>query len=214
LSRFQKEIYPRERPLFERLAEGQNPEALFLTCADSRISIDMITQTRPGDLFICRNAGNIAPPHGESAGGVAATVQYAVEALGVHHIVVCGHSDCGAMRAVLHPEKVAHMSNVAAWLRFAETARAVAERRPDVHDEESLLNAVVEENVLVQLDHLRTTPYVASRVRHGELTLHGWVYDIRSGAVKAYDAETKRFIQVRETGAGPSQALQLEEIHA
>jgi len=114
--RFQRDIFPKERPFFRRLASGQNPEALFLTCADSRVVPDLITQTRPGDLFICRNAGNIAPPYGEAAGGVSATIEYAVVGLRVKDIVVCGHSHCGAMTAILRPDDLRNMPSVSAWL--------------------------------------------------------------------------------------------------
>jgi len=192
--RFQKEVYPRERALFETLASGQNPEALMLACSDSRISTEMLTQTRPGELFVCRNAGNIAPPHPDGAGGVAATVEYAIEALGVRHVVVCGHSDCGAMKAVLNPGSVSRLPSVAAWLRYSEMARAVAERSPAG----LTLSALIEENVLTQLEHLRTYPSVASRLRTGELFLHGWVYDIKTGSIRAYDPATRSFQPVRE----------------
>ena len=123
LSRFQNEIFPQTRQLFERLASSQTPEALFLTCSDSRIVPELMTQTAPGDLFICRNAGNIAPAYGEVNGGVSATIEYAVLVLEVKDIIICGHSDCGAMKGLLHPEQLAAMPNVAAWLKHAESAR-------------------------------------------------------------------------------------------
>src|SRR3982751_6268271 len=109
VSTFQREVFPQHRELFERLAAKQNPMALFITCADSRVVPDLITQSDPGDLFICRNAGNMVPPYGEMNGGVSATIEYAVVALNIRHIIVCGHSDCGAMKGVLHPEAVEQM---------------------------------------------------------------------------------------------------------
>ena len=191
--RFQRDVFPRERPLFRRLASGQNPEALFLTCADSRIVPDLITQTGPGDLFICRNAGNIAPPYGEAAGGVSATIEYAVVGLRVRDIVVCGHSHCGAMMAILRPEQLRSMPSVSAWLWHADRARLIVEEHhADLSDEEKI-EMLTQQNVLGQIDHLRTYPSVASRMLKGELRLHGWVYHIETGVVKAYDPSTGSF---------------------
>jgi carbonic anhydrase len=196
LLRFQKQIFPEERALFARLASSQSPEALFLTCSDSRVVPDLLTQTRPGDLFICRNAGNIAPPHGEAAGGVSATIEYAVLALEVRDIIICGHSDCGAMKGLLHPEKLKGLPTVAAWLSHAERARFITQENYDYLDETERLAAITEQNVLAQLDNLRTHPCVASRLLKRELNLHGWVYQIDTGTVRAYDAAAGRFVPV------------------
>src|SRR5262245_46408318 len=124
-AKFRREVFPQHQELFENLAASQSPSVLFVTCSDSRVVPDLILQSRPGDLFICRNAGNIIPPHGELAGGVSATIEYAVDVLQVRAIIVCGHSDCGAMRALLHPEKLTHLPTVARWLRQAESARRI-----------------------------------------------------------------------------------------
>src|SRR3954452_13596173 len=118
-TRFRTEVFPKHQELFEDLAEIQCPSVLFVTCADSRIVPDLILQSGPGDLFVCRNAGNIIPPYGEMTGGVSATIEYAVDVLQVRAIVVCGHSDCGAMRALLTPERISHLPSVSAWLRQA-----------------------------------------------------------------------------------------------
>jgi carbonic anhydrase len=193
LQRFQDEIFPEERELFARLASSQSPEALFLTCSDARIVPELLTQTRPGELFICRNAGNIAPAFVEHTGGVSATIEYAVVALHVRDIIICGHSDCGAMRGLMNPEQVAHMPTVALWLRHAEKARELA---GPMQDEAAYLDRLIEQNVLVQLDNLRTHPCVEARVRDGQLGLHGWVFDIRSGTVRAFDAAHQRFVPI------------------
>jgi carbonic anhydrase len=198
VSKFQRDVYPSQRELFEKLASKQNPEALFITCADSRIVPDLITQSSPGDLFICRNAGNMIPPYGEVNGGVSATIEYAVLALNVRHIVVCGHSDCGAMKGVLHPEAVQDMPTVRTWLAHGEMARRIV--REVYHDmsEEHALNALVSENVVAQLEHLKTHPSVAARLANGSIGIHGWVYHIRSGNVEAWDAEQGRFVPIEE----------------
>lgn len=198
LLRFQAEIFPQEQDLFTRLAKTQNPEALFLTCSDSRIVPELITQTRPGDLFICRNAGNIAPAYGQSTGGVSATIEYAILALGVRDIIICGHSDCGAMRALLNPESLASMPVVASWLKYAERARFLVRENYAHLEGDALLRALTEQNVIAQLDNLRTHPSVAARLHKGELALHGWVYDIPHGQVSAHDPATGRFVPITE----------------
>jgi carbonic anhydrase len=198
LSKFQQEVYPSHESLFSDLASGQRPEVLFITCADSRIDPNLLTQSKPGELFICRNAGNIVPPFGESVGGVSATIEYAVMALDIEHIVVCGHSDCGAMRGLLHPEKVERMPAVSSWLRYGASARAVLEENyPHVEDPQRL-RVLTEQNVLAQLDNLRTHPGVAARVRQGSVQLHGWYYDIPSGEVFAYDERARDFVPIHE----------------
>ena len=191
--KFRADIFPAKKEIFEHLAGEQHPRALFVTCADSRILPEMIMQADPGELFIQRNAGNMVPPYGERMGGVSATIEYGVLALNVKHIVVCGHSDCGAMRGVLHPEKVAKMPTVAAWLMHGEVARRIVDDTYGELTEEQKLEALIHENVLAQLDHLRTHPSVASRLKSGDLHLHGWVYKIHTGQIEAYDAQTETF---------------------
>ncbi|HWB96126.1 MAG TPA: carbonic anhydrase [Bryobacteraceae bacterium] len=198
LLRFQAEIFPQEKELFSRLARTQNPQALFLTCSDSRIVPELITQTRPGDLFICRNAGNIAPAYGQSTGGVSATIEYAVLALGVRDIIICGHSDCGAMKALLYPESLSSMPVVASWLKYAERARFLVSENYTHLEGDALLRAVTEQTVIAQIDNLRTHPSVAARLHKGELTLHGWVYDIPHGQVSAYDPGAGCFVPITE----------------
>lgn len=195
--KFQKEIYPKKRKLFARLAGKQNPKVLVITCSDSRIVPDLLMQTEPGDLFICRNAGNIVPTYGGSAmGGVSATIEYAVTALNIEHIVVLGHSDCGAMKGILHPDKVAHMPAVAAWLNHGDLARLMVEENYKGLDEEGKLRAVIEENVIAQVDHLRTHPSVATRLARNEISIHGWIYNIENGSLWAFDAEDGGFVRL------------------
>jgi carbonic anhydrase len=196
--KFQRDVFPQKQHLFQELADGQNPEALFITCCDSRIVPSMITQTDPGDLFICRNVGNMVPPYGEVHGGVSATIEYAVSALNVQHIIVCGHSDCGAMKGTLHPEKVAHLPTVKTWLSHGEVARhVVKENYPDLSEADAL-RVITEENVVAQLANLRTHPSVAARIARGTIGVHGWVYDFRTGHVSAWDQQRNRFVPIEE----------------
>ena len=161
IHQFQREDFLPLQGLFEQLAKGQNPETLFITCSDSRIDPNLLTRSKPGDLFILRNAGNIVPPHGAANGGEAATIEYAVAALGVKDIIICGHSHCGAMQGLLQPEQVASLPAVSSWLSHAETTRRIIRDNYGYLDGERLLTATVEENVLVQLENLRTHPAVA-----------------------------------------------------
>jgi carbonic anhydrase len=187
ISRFQKDVYPKHQDLFERLALGQRPEALFITCADSRIDPCLITQTKPGELFICRVIGNVVPPYPDAIGGVSATVEYAVGILQVPEVIVCGHTDCGVMRGALNPDALDAYPAVTAWLRYTNV-----ERREPEPSAESLL-ALTEDNVVAQLKNLRSHPTVAARLEEGGLALHGWVYHIGSGTVTAYDEASGRF---------------------
>lgn len=201
LHKFQEEVFKPQREMFERLTTGQKPEVLFITCSDSRVNPNLITQTGPGDLFIMRNAGNIVPPFGAPAGGEAATIEYAVSALRVGHIVVCGHLQCGAMQGLLKPELVAGLPAMSHWLSHAQTTRQLMVENYQHLEGEALLSATVAENVLVQLEHLRTHPAVRTRLARGDLILHGWVYKIGTGQVFAFDSEEGQFRPVTEVSS-------------
>ncbi|MCU1262108.1 MAG: Carbonate dehydratase [Bryobacterales bacterium] len=192
--RFKKNVFPQKRALFRDLAGAQSPTALFITCADSRVVPDLITQSQPGDLFICRTVGNQIPPHGSAPeGGVASSIEYAVHALGVQHVIVCGHSDCGAMNAVLHPERLKDLPSTNAWLKNAAAARSVVLENYVGLVDDVLLHLLAEENIVAQIENLKTHPAVAARLARGELQLHGWFYHIHSGDITTYDAQAGRF---------------------
>lgn len=203
---FQNKIFSSQRELFERLAKGQAPETLFITCSDSRINPHLLTKADPGELFILRNAGNIIPPYGAGWGGELATIEYAVTALGVRDIIVCGHTHCGAMSGLLNPDSVTEMPAVEHWLRHAEATRRIMKDNYQHLSGTALLNATVQENVLVQLDHLRIQPAVASRISAGNLHLHGWVYKLESGEVFAYDVDRGEYLPVGEAPAAQAVA--------
>lgn len=204
---FSEQVYPERRAEFQRLASGQSPHTLFITCADSRVVPEMITQTDPGELFVCRNIGNIVPAYGEMMGGVSAIVEFACTALGVSHIVVCGHSDCGAMKGLLNPDdaNLRRMPTVSSWLRNAEAARSVVEvMRPGL-DGAAKVQALVEQNVRTQMQHLRTHPAVAARMAQGSLSLHGWVYEIEDGTVCTLDEGGSDPVPLHRTAAAGRQ---------
>ncbi len=195
VARFKKDIYPNHRDLFERLSEGQNPEVLFITCSDSRIDTNLITQTQPGDLFIVRNAGNIVPPYsiGSSDVGTVAAIEFAVGALKTEEIIVCGHTDCGAMKGALEPESLTELPHVCEWLKHSSSALHIMKDHHGDLEGDAQLNKLIEENVISQLMHLQTYPFIASQLRAKKVNLHGWVYDIRAGLITEYNPKTGLF---------------------
>ncbi|MBY3273865.1 carbonic anhydrase [Rhizobium laguerreae] len=200
ISSFRGAVFPTHSALYRKLArEGQQPHALMISCADSRVMPETITQSGPGDLFVCRNAGNIVPPFSTLNGGVSSAIEYAILALGVSDIIVCGHSDCGAMKGLCHPQMLEPMPNVAAWLRHSHAAYSiVCQAYPDDLSDAERVRAVAMENVVVQMDHLKTHPSVAAKLATNEITLHGWFFDIETGEVQVYDGVLARFTEVQE----------------
>lgn len=196
IHQFQTTEFSAHRELFESLSQGQRPETLLITCSDSRIAPELLMQALPGDLFVLRNAGALIPPYGAANGGEGATVEYAITALGVKHALVMGHSNCGAMKGLLDPESLADMPLVSEWLKNADATRQVVDECYSDLKDVDLLNAAIKENVLVQLDNLRTYPKVAALMAKGELTLHGWIYEIESGQILAYDPQVSHFVPI------------------
>ncbi|ALB63827.1 Carbonic anhydrase [Cronobacter condimenti 1330] len=194
---FQKSAFPERVKLFKELATQQSPRALFISCSDSRLVPELVTQREPGDLFVIRNAGNIVPSYGPEPGGVSASVEYAVAALQVADIVICGHSDCGAMTAIATCKCLDHMPAVASWLRYADSARVVNEAR-EHQDPLAKVAAMVRENVIAQLANIQTHPSVRLALEERRVTLHGWIYDIGSGRIDAFDGRSGTFVPLAE----------------
>jgi carbonic anhydrase len=193
--RFQTEIHGRRRELFSQLGEAQSPFALFIACSDSRVAPELLTQRDPGDIFVVRNAGNIIPSYGPAAGGVSASIEYAVAVLGIENVVVCGHSDCGAMKAIMREDRLDKMPAVANWIKHAAAAKEIVDAtQPASADEQTRLHALVHENVLCQIRNLQTHPIVAAKMASGRLRLYGWVYNIENGTVDTFDADTGCFV--------------------
>jgi carbonic anhydrase len=195
---FRENYFKRERGLFESLAERQEPQALFITCSDSRIDPNLLTQTRPGEIFVMRNAGNIVPSYDALSGGESATIEYAVAVLKVSDIIVCGHSNCGAMKALINRESLAGLPAVASWLAHAGQAHGTLFESGAQTDDANLLDRLIEKNVLIQLENLRTHPAVACGIAEGSLRLHGWVYRIHAGDVLMHDPARSKFIPALE----------------
>ncbi|MEV8477485.1 carbonic anhydrase [Streptomyces sp. NPDC051173] len=176
VARFQRDVFPAKAELFAHLATHHAPHTLFISCSDARVVPELITGTEPGDLFVIRTAGNLVPAYSPEADGVAASIEYAVAALEVKDIIVCGHSACGAMTALAEGHNLSGAPAVAAWLRHADASQA----RTDAGD----VPALVRQNVLAQLANLATHPSVARALAQRKVTLRGWVFDIATGRVE------------------------------
>lgn len=197
---FETEVYPENEELFKSLAYNQNPPTLFIACADSRISPDMVTQTEPGELFLIRNVGNIVPAYGNMVGSVTSAIEYAVGALKVKNIIICGHSNCGAMTALLNlnSPKLDSMPTVRRWLCNAEAALASLPGLTAEDAGPAEIKSLAEANVRLQIAHLRTHPVVARATAMGELSIEGWYYDIQKGTVLVLDEDSPRTFTIEE----------------
>lgn len=195
--KFRRTEFVEHRELYEQLAaRQQNPMALFITCSDSRVIPGRITQTVPGDLFEIRNAGNIVPPHGAASGGEQATIEYSLDVLGIKNIIVCGHSQCGAMKAMLQEAPLEQLPAAKAWFANAEATKRITKEKYNGLPFEQLWTLATQENVLVQMNHVSTHPCVAARLASGRVCVYGWYYDIGSGAVLQYDQSQGRFVEL------------------
>ena len=202
--RFLAEVFPQRRSHFHLLSEGQWPEWLFITCSDSRVVPDLMLGTGPGDLFIARNAGNIVPVSTHEVDGCTATIEYAVEVLKVKSAILCGHSDCGALKAALQPVELKKLPKAHRWLRNVEAAFVHRQPLNPADGEHAELASLIRGNVVAQLKNLREQPAVARAVIEGRLTVHGWYYDILSGRIEQYDESQGRFLPL--AGWDPSGA--------
>jgi carbonic anhydrase len=190
---FRSNEFAKQQTLFQQLVKKQSPKACLITCSDSRIVPELITNANPGDLFVVRNPGNIIPPIGTGNNGEAAGVEYAIAALGVEDIIVCGHTGCGAMKGVLQPETVAELPLVREWLGFCGATSQIMRENYKHLKGDDLLTVAAEENVLVQVEHLHTLPIVAARLGRNAIRLHAWIFNIGSGEIFAFDSDEGQF---------------------
>ncbi len=201
IQQFQGKTFKKLEEVFTQLSQGQNPDTLFITCSDSRIDPNAITRSKPGDLFIQRNVGNIVPPYGV-ASSEAAAIEYAVEALKVKEIIICGHSQCGAMKGLLTPNLETTLPAVATWLTHARPVLDKIEKQFDVGNTESdpylKLKATIEYNILTQIEHLKSYPAVMKRLNQQEITIHGWYYEIKTGEIFIYEPNQKQFLPLED----------------
>ncbi len=194
LREFQDNYFPSHLELFEKLGMEQKPRVLFITCSDSRIVPNLLTKADVGELFIIRNAGNIIPPYG-TLSGEGATIEYAIQSLEIEQIIVCGHTHCGAMNGLLKLDQLREeMPITYQWLKLAEgTRRLVKENYTHLMDKE-LLEVTSAENVLTQIDNLKTYPVIRSRLYQARLNIYGWVYNLETGQVLAYDSVSHSYV--------------------
>lgn len=190
---FLKDVFPERKGQFHLLAEQQAPRWLLITCSDSRIVPDMILGTGPGDLFISRNAGNVIPVTANDIDGTTATIEYAVEVLKVKHAIVCGHSDCGAMKAALDRSSLENLPKASRWLQHVEAAFDHRQPIDPADGEHGELYSLIRGNVIAQLLNLRQQASVAKAMSAGTLHTFGWYYDILSGRIEQYDEVERRF---------------------
>jgi carbonic anhydrase len=195
---FRERLLPQYAERFRDLAQGQSPDALFVTCSDSRVVPDLLVSTDPGDLFFMRNVGNLVPPatvEGASTGDLseASAIEYAVLVLNVRSIVVCGHSECGAMKAALARQPMPNTPNLAKWLHHAAAAVFRLDQEGPLDPRWSPCDQLSQINVLVQLEHLASYPIVRERLAEGTLRLGGWWFDIAQGDMFAYRRERRHF---------------------
>jgi carbonic anhydrase len=196
---FRENVFPSRRAQFEELASGQQPSTLFITCSDSRIVPELITQTGPGELFVLRNAGNLVPPATATTSGEAATIEYAVQALKVEDVIVCGHSHCGAIAGLLRPQLVEGLPAVEKWLEHADqVCQEIADQKLASSDDDDLLTSAIKANVVVQLSHLRSFEAVSEAEQRGELRLHGCFYRFETGEVSAFSDPMRKFVPIAE----------------
>ncbi len=203
---FRRNVRPSCKDAFAQLALGQSPDTLFVACSDSRVVPNLFASSDPGDLFVLRNVGNLIPPCGAlgrsaSAESEAAALEFALLKLPVPQIIVCGHSECGAMGALLNGRAGVAAPNLRNWLRHGEgslerlRSGAQLEKHLEAHNQLSQLN------VLEQMEHLKTYPVVRQRLQEGRVHLHGWWFDIREAEVYEYEPEEERFRLIDESYA-------------
>lgn len=197
LRKFSEQVFPERQDLFRSLSQGQKPHTLMITCSDSRIDPNLVTQTDPGEIFVIRNAGNIVPPYGASRGGEEAAIEFAVDGLGVRNIVICGHSQCGAMAALVQKVDLEGLPSVKSWLCHAQATR----KRIEALKEDGDLCRAVEENVIVQANNLKTHPAVSGALRAGKVQIYGWLYNFETGMVAVYDPKHGRYLPSVEVPA-------------
>lgn len=203
---FRNNVQKEYREAFGRLATGLSPDTLFIVCSDSRVAVNVFASTNPGDLFVTRNVGNMIPPcgqHGVSSGDVseAAAIEFSVLTLNISNIIVCGHSECAAMRALVDARSLVKTPNLKSWLRHGEAAMAQLESGKSLDPSLSKHNQLSQLNVLQQIENVKSYPVVEKRLKEGTLNVHGWWFDIAQADVYAFEDELNRFVLIDDVEA-------------
>jgi len=200
---FRKNVLDEYRETFAKLALGQSPDTLFIACSDSRVVPNLFASTNPGDLFVVRNIGNIIPPfigthHENFDESIAAAIEFAVLILKVSYIIVCGHSECGAMQALMRSKPNNETPHLEHWLQHAKTALNPLQDYPPSSSKIAPHNHLSQINILQQIAHLKTYPSVKQRLEDKTLSIYGWWFDIAHADVYAYENDLKKFVLIDE----------------
>lgn len=199
IRKFQNECFAKEKPFFEKLSKGQSPDVLFFTCLDSRVNPNLITQSELGELLIVRNVGNIIPPYTSSFNKVctAAALEFALLVLKVKYIIVCGHSDCGSLKALhFNEEELSNTPNLKEWLNIISHVKGRVARQYNALTSEKLKEVTEKEHIITQLENLMTYPLVERALKAKKVKLQGWYYEIGTGNVYAYNWFKKNFEKI------------------
>lgn len=198
---FKKHSYQEKQTIFKALSQGQAPDVLFVTCSDSRIDPHLFTHAELGELFVLRNAGNIIAPISSTPSGEAATIEFALVQLNIQDIIICGHSDCGAMKGLLAPDLDKTLPQVDAWLTHSRTALNRLQKIAETTQSKQPINLLqlTQENILLQMEHLKTHPTVKKKMAEGNLRIHGWYYEFETGEVYLYNELEHKFIAFEQT---------------
>jgi len=198
---FHKNLTEESRALFAKLALGQKPDALFIACSDSRVVPNLFASTNPGDLFVIRNIGNLVPPWAKHLkdDSVSSALEFAIFTLNVPDIIVCGHSECGAIHALVHGVDRACCPHLQSWLKNGESS--LKKQNLSIDPTLSQENQISQINVLAQMEHIATYPFIQERLHKKKLRLHGWWFDIAKADVYCYEESMNQFILIDETEA-------------
>ena len=203
---FRRNVRPGYKEAFGKLATGQSPDTLFIACSDSRVVPNLFASTNPGDLFVLRNVGNLVPEcgnHGVSSGEESepAAIEFSVLSLNVANIIVCGHSECGAMRALVADRGKVSAPHLKSWLRHGDEALARLKSGISLDSSLSYHNQLSQVNVLLQMEHVKSYPIVQKRIEEGTLGVHGWWFDLAKADVYSYEEQQKKFTLIDEEEA-------------
>jgi carbonic anhydrase len=210
---FRQHGLPEYREKFAHLALGQSPDTLFIACSDSRVVPNVFASTDPGDLFVVRNVGNLVPPCQHNGicldKSEAAAIEFAINTLKVSDIVICGHSDCGAMSTILNGRTAIHSDNLRDWLSYGDEALQQLKKEPQFAKQYSETNRLSQRNVLIQMEHLKTYPVIQEKLKAGKLKIHGWWFELGHADVFAYEESVHSFVLIDEEEA----ARIIERLH-
>jgi len=196
-----KKFIKLESELEDLVKNGQKPEVLFIGCSDSRVTPDLMLNSKPGDMFILRNVGNFVPPykHDEDYHGSAAAIEYAVAVLKVKHIIVCGHSHCGACKSLYEDiPDTKSLIHVKTWLKLGAKAKERTLKNKKFNTQEEMFRATERNSIRYQLDNLLTYPDVKRLLQEGGIKVHGWYYDIKTAKIDYYDKSDDKFKPLSE----------------